>query len=149
MAFGVSVLVLYNGYKIIRTSLAGIMDEADIGLLQELVAVLNNSRRENWIDLHNFRVIKFGRMLHVDCHLTVPWYLNVKEAHKEIDELGAIIKNEFDSSMEIFVHTDGCMEFSCGICTKKDCTVRMQPFKQRIEWTLDIIVRNQKHGATI
>ena len=26
-------------------------------------------------------------LLHVDCHLTVPWYLNVLEAHAEIDAL--------------------------------------------------------------
>lgn len=75
-----SVIILVTGYKIIRTSVAGIMDESDRSLLSKMVDVLNKNRRENWIDLHNLRIIKYGSTLHMDCHLTVPWYLNVKEA---------------------------------------------------------------------
>ena len=55
--------------------------------LAKMVELLNKNRRENWVDLHNFRVIKYGSVLHLDCHLTVPWYLNVNEAHEEIGEL--------------------------------------------------------------
>jgi len=145
IALGMSVLIIYNGYKIIRTSLAGIMDEADMKLLNTVIKVLNDHRRENWIDLHNLRVIKYGALLHVDCHLTVPWYLNVHEAHKEIDELAALIKLKFGDAIELFVHTDGCMPFSCTICTKKDCTAREQPMKSRLEWTLQNIISNKKH----
>ncbi len=145
IALGMSIVVIYNGYKIIRTSLAGIMDEADIELLKDFIKILNEKRRENWIDLHNLRVIKYGSLLHVDCHFTVPWYLNVHEAHTEIDALAALIKNRFGDALELFVHTDGCMPFSCAICTKTDCHVRQQPFKKRLEWTLENIISDQKH----
>ena len=33
--------------------------------------------------LHNLRVIKYGSTLHIDCHLTLPWYLNISEAHRQ------------------------------------------------------------------
>lgn len=145
IALGMSVLIIYNGYRIIRSSLAGIMDEADMKLLNTVIKVLNEHRRENWIDLHNLRVIKYGALLHVDCHLTVPWYLNVHEAHKEIDELAALIKQEFGDAIELFVHTDGCMPFSCTVCTKTDCTAREQPMKSRLDWTLQNIISNKKH----
>lgn len=145
IALGMSVLIIFNGYKIIRSSLAGIMDEADIILLDKFIVVLNQNRRENWVDLHNLRVIKYGALLHVDCHLTVPWYLNVHEAHLEIDELATLIKKEFGDAMELFVHTDGCLPFSCTVCTKNNCTVRQQPMKERLEWTLQNIISNQKH----
>ena len=145
IALGMSVLVIYNGYKIIRTSLAGIMDEADMKLLKQLVIILNENKRANWIDLHNLRVIKYGPLLHIDCHLTVPWYLNIHEAHLEIDALSALIKKQFGDSLELFVHTDGCLPFSCTICTKSDCTVRQEPLKGRLEWTLQNIISNQKH----
>ncbi len=147
IALLMSIIVIYNGYKIIRSSLAGIMDEADIELLESFIKELNQNRRENWIDLHNLRVIKYGSLLHIDCHFTVPWYLNVHEAHVEIDELAALIKKRFGDAIELFVHTDGCMPFSCTICTKTDCTVRQQPFKKRLEWTLENIISNQKHQA--
>jgi cation diffusion facilitator family transporter len=76
-----SFIIIFTGYKIIRTSLAGIMDEADEELLQRVVKLLQNNRKENWVDLHNLRIIKYGGTLHLDCHMTVPWYLNVHEAH--------------------------------------------------------------------
>lgn len=144
IALGMSLLIIYNGYKIIRSSLAGIMDEADTQLLGRFIEVLNNNRKENWIDLHNLRVIKYGSLLHIDCHLTVPWYLNIHEAHKEIDRLSDLIRQEFGDSIEFFVHTDGCLPFSCSICSK-DCRERQKPFEKRVEWNLSNIISDKKH----
>jgi cation diffusion facilitator family transporter len=138
-------IILYTGYQILRGSIAGIMDEADMQLLQDMVGYINVHRRENWIDLHNLRVIKYGGLLHVDCHLTVPWYLNIAEAHTEIDALTTLIRSRFGESMEFFVHTDPCLEQSCHICTKSDCNVRQHPFTERVEWTLKNVVPNKKH----
>jgi cation diffusion facilitator family transporter len=140
-----ALFILYTAYKIIRRSVAGIMDEADVKLLTRMVQVLNANRRENWVDLHNLRVIKYGTVLHVDCHLTVPWYLNVHEAHKEIDALAELIRKEFGESLELFVHSDGCLPFSCRICSKTDCPERKNKFEQQIKWTLENISRNKKH----
>jgi len=140
-----ALYIIYTGYKILRTSIAGIMDEADVKLLSLLVEVLNTNRRENWVDLHNLRVIKYGTVLHVDCHLTVPWFLNVHEAHKEVDALGILIKKEFGESLELFVHSDGCLPFQCKICNKTDCQERKNNFEQRINWTLENISQNKKH----
>lgn len=137
--------IVYTGYHIVRGSVAGIMDEADTKLLSKMVALLNENRKENWVDLHNLRVIKYGSVLHVDCHLTVPWYLNVNEAHKEIDILGALIRKEFGESLELFVHSDGCLPFQCKICNKTGCAVRQHPFEKRIDWSLENISQNKKH----
>jgi cation diffusion facilitator family transporter len=139
-------IIMHTGYQILRHSLAGIMDEADKELLQKMLAVLNANRRVNWIDLHNLRVIKYGGQYHIDCHLTVPWYLNVIEAHKEVEELGRLIKKEFGTVFELFVHTDPCLDFSCPICTNKDCQVRQQSFKKQVEWTLENVLKDKKHS---
>ena len=139
------VIIIYTGYRILRGSIAGIMDEADEELLQKMVRVFNANRKENWIDVHNLRVIKYGSILHVDCHLTVPWYLNVNEAHSEIEALGTLIKKEFGESIELFVHSDGCLYIQCPICIKSDCPVRHHPFEKRIEWTLGNILSDKKH----
>jgi cation diffusion facilitator family transporter len=140
-------IILYTGYHILRKSIAGIMDEADMQLLQDMISYINAHRRENWIDLHNLRVIKYGGLLHVDCHLTVPWYLNVVEAHREVDALTSIIKTKFGESMEFFVHTDPCTDFACRICTKEACPVRKYPFEERLDWTLANVVANQRHRS--
>jgi cation diffusion facilitator family transporter len=140
------VLIMITGYRILRKSIAGIMDEADSDLLGRMVTLLNKNRQVNWIDLHNLRVIKYGSVLHLDCHLTVPWYLNVHEAHREIDELAELVRKEFGESLELFVHSDGCLPFSCRICKKTDCRERLNNFEQEITWTLDNISTNKKHG---
>jgi cation diffusion facilitator family transporter len=137
--------IIYNGYKIIRESLAGIMDEQDMQLLQDIVNFLNKNRRVNWIDLHNFRIIKYGSHLHIDCHLTVPWYLNVHEAQGEIDTLMNLITKEYGSAIEFFVHTDGCLAFSCRLCNKFSCPVRQHQFEHKVEWTLENLLTNQMH----
>jgi cation diffusion facilitator family transporter len=143
-AFG--LYIIFTGYRILRASLAGIMDEADMILLEKMVGVLHNNRRENWVDLHNLRVIKYGNVLHLDCHLTVPWYLNVHQAHAEIDALGELIRRNFGESLELFVHSDGCLYFQCHICRKSDCPVRQHALKETVDWTLDNALQNEKHG---
>ena len=138
-------IIIFTGYRILRTSLAGIMDETDIALLKKIVEALNKNRRANWIDLHNLRVIKYGDKLHIDCHLTVPWYLNQHESHFEIDEFIKFTREHFGRSIEFFIHSDGCLEFSCRICDKQDCTVRQHNLVEKVEWTVENISRNKKH----
>ena len=145
VAFIFAFIIIISGYKILRTSIAGIMDEADDELLEKMVGYCNENRRENWVDLHNLRFIKYGGTLHLDCHLTIPWYFNINEGHKEVDELEKIVKNNFGDSVELMVHTDGCLDFSCKICDKKDCAVRKHDFQQKIEWTIENVSIDCKH----
>jgi cation diffusion facilitator family transporter len=141
-------IIIVTGYKILRSSIAGIMDESDTALLEKIVDKLNQNRRPNWIDLHNLRVIKYGNRLHIDCHLTVPWYLNLREAHKEIDDFTQVTRDAFGRSVEFFIHTDGCMEFQCRICDKFDCPVRAHTLEKKIVWTVENISRDKKHAIT-
>lgn len=145
VALAMSVFIINSGYHIVRRSLAGIMDEQDKLLLGKIVVFLNQKKRINWIDLHNLRVIKYGTRLHIDCHLTVPWYLNVHEAHVEIDGLITLIQEEFGDAIEFFVHTDGCLPFSCNLCEKTSCPVRQHQFKHRVEWNVENLLTNKKH----
>jgi len=140
-------LIMVEGYKIIRQTVAGIMDEADMGLLQQLIKVLNANKRDTWTDLHNLRIIKYGSVMHLDCHLTVPWYFNVNQAHAEVEILEALIGQHFPQSLEMFVHTDGCVPpAACRICALLECPERQHTFEERLEWTFDNITFNKRHG---
>ena len=139
-------IIIYTGYKIVRQSIAGIMDEADTELLSRMIELINENRRENWIDMHNLRVIKYGGQLHVDAHITVPWYLNVHEAHLEIDAIGGLIRKQFGDSLELFVHSDGCLYYQCNICSKKNCPVRHADFEKQMDWNMNNVLSNKKHS---
>lgn len=144
-----AVIIILQGAKIIRSSVAGIMDESDVELLESVVEWLEQSRTANWIDLHNLRIIKYGTVIHMDAHLTVPWYFNVHQAHDEVELLHKTVKEKFGDSVELFAHTDGCLDFSCSVCTVQNCIERKGPFIRQIKWTVNNISTNKKHTADI
>lgn len=139
------VMIIYSGTKILKKSVAGIMDEADFALLDKVVYHLNDKRRDNWIDIHNLRIIKFGEKIHIDCHTTVPWYFNANEVHDELKLVEENIKDIIPNNLETFIHADPCHPKSCKSCNKQDCKVRQFTFEQKIEWTLENVMKNEKH----
>jgi cation diffusion facilitator family transporter len=145
VALLLSLLLLKTGYGIIRKSLTGIMDEADEAVLAELVKTLQAHRNPCWIDLHNLRIIRYGSVYHVDCHLTVPWYFNVHQAHEEVEHLNAKVLEHFGTSVEMFVHTDGCLPSSCAVCSLHSCPERKQTHSDTVVWNVHNITANRKH----
>lgn len=139
-------IIIYTGVKIIRSSIAGIMDEADEDLIERFVDEVNRHRKSSWVDLHKVRFIKYGNHMHLDCHLTLPWYLTLRDAHKELDAFEKILFSKFGNNFEMFVHTDDCLPESCEICPLKACVHRERRFVDRVEWTKDIIILDKKHS---
>ncbi len=139
------VIIIVTGSKVIKEAMAGIMDEVDYDLVKEIVAVLHTQRNENCIDIHNLRVIKYGMALHIDCHITVPWYFDTRQAHEQVDKLEALLASNTEKPIEFFIHVDPCTPNSCKVCVKKECPVRQSPFVKKIIWNTSNIMRNQKH----
>jgi cation diffusion facilitator family transporter len=142
------IIILLTGLRIVRRSVAGMMDEADMNLLENLVDYLNRVRRAQWVDIHNLRIIKFGSVIHIDCHLTLPWYFTVREAHMEVSELEDLVRIKYGKKVELFVHTDGCLPTACHLCEKLDCAERRVPFSHRVVWKLDNVLANERHEDT-
>ena len=143
------LLIIYMGIKLARKSIAGIMDEADEAIIQSIVDNICAQRKPEWIDVHNLRVIQFGNKLHVDCHVTLPWYYTLEAAHNEIEKIAAIINQQHGQRVEFFIHGDSCVPSSCQICMMEDCKVRQHPFKKKIEWNAAILRHNKKHGSEL
>ena len=141
-------LIATTGGQIIRKAIAGIMDETDDFLLEEILEHINENRQDDWIDIHNLRVIKYGSALHIDCHLTLPWYWNLQKSHDEVHAFEEMLKMGTEKELEIFIHSDPCLPKSCQLCLKKDCKMRQFDFQQKIEWTLDNVLLNKKHEVS-
>lgn len=138
-------IIIYTGYRLVRKSLAGLMDEADTTILNDVVQVLNDNRDPNWIDIHNLRIQQYGSSFHIDCHITLPWYHDLKTSHDELKKMEDLIMAKFHHKVELFIHPDPCLPFSCSLCQITNCTVRQNPFQQRVEWTLENVMLNAKH----
>jgi len=146
VAIVIAIIILVTGYKLVRRSLSGIMDEADMQLLNDVIAYLQTNRHAQWIDLHNLRVMQYGDVMHLDAHMTLPWYYTVKDADAEIHVLEEMIKQHFDNKVEVFVHIDACQPYQCKLCAVKDCPHRQSPFIAQHEWNRENVWYDSKHG---
>ena len=137
--------ISYTGYRLIRRSLVGIMDETAIDIINPIIAHLNAQRHADWIDIHNLRVIQYGSTLHIDCHITMPWYYTLEQTHEQIDTVAQIINDFYAYPVEVFIHPDPCIPQCCRLCEVANCPQRTQPFEKRVEWVLVNVIENRKH----
>lgn len=140
------IIIIVTGYKLFRESISGIMDEADSRLIAEFVKEINKHRKEDWIDIHNLRIIKYGSSLHVDCHLTLPWYYSTEESHDKMKEFEDLVKNISSRPVELFIHVDPCKPISCKICQKENCPQRTTTLEKYVEWTPENVTTNINHS---
>ena len=140
-----AIIIIYTGYKIIRKAVSGMMDEIDTQIVDEIVTVLNAHRLNQWIDIHNMRVIDYAGFYHIDCHLTVPYYININEGHIILDSLTDMLKDHFQNKVEFFVHIDGCIPTQCSLCSINPCDKRSAAFTKHLVWTEENILSNEKH----
>jgi cation diffusion facilitator family transporter len=141
-----SGIIIVTGYKLVRRSMSGIMDEADAKLLSDVIGYLQQNRKAEWVDLHNLRVVQYGDVLHIDAHMTLPWYYSVKEADAQIHVLEDMIKQHFENKVEVFIHIDACQPYQCKLCALSNCAERKAPFIQQQEWKLENVWYDSKHG---
>lgn len=146
-AIGFALYIMIMSLRILRRSVAGIMDEADMELSAQVIAHLQTARRPQWVDLHNFRTIKYGRVLHIDCHVTLPWYYTLEEAHAEIAAIERIVNERNGQEVEFFIHMDPCVPASCAVCSLDGCPQRKNAFHHRVEWGPASVMSNAKHKA--
>ncbi len=139
------VYIIYSGYKLIRTSVGGLMDESDEKVIHKIVEVLQANRNDAWIDVHNLRAQQYGPDLHIDCHVTLPYYYDLAVVHQEISDIDKLVNSNESRKIEFFIHADPCLPECCHYCKVKNCPVRKEAFTGEIEWTLQNTRLNQKH----
>ena len=148
ISIAAGLFIFYQGYLLLRKSISGLMDETDLPLLNEIIEKLKAERRDEWIDVHNLRVQRYGADVHVDCHLTLPYYLQLNQVHDQISFLDSAA-TKAQTNAEFFIHTDPCIPSCCQYCRVKNCAVRQYPKTLDINWTIENMVKNQKHKLTI
>lgn len=139
------LIIIYTGFNILKETVANLMDAADFGIVKEISAILWKNKTDNWVEIHNMRMVKYGDIHHIDCDLVLPWYITVKQAHDESDKLKEVIQKAYPDPVDFTVHMDACFENLCHQCHKKDCTHRVVPHTDEDEWTVENIT--SKHSV--
>jgi cation diffusion facilitator family transporter len=142
-------IIIRTGYKVIRRSVSGIMDETDMPRLMNVINLLQNNRQPNWVDIHHLRVLNHSGKMHVDAHLTIPAYLTISQADTEIKKLDNVIKTHYGNEVEIFVQVEGCAPRLCSCCGMEKCPIRAHEFVGIQEWTLQNMWKEVRHGDAL
>jgi len=137
--------IVFNGYKLTRKSVGGLMDESNIELVKDIVKILQENREDSWIDIHNLRAQQYGADLHVDCHVTLPYYFDLNTVHQEISNIDKLINVVGSYETELFIHADPCLPACCNYCKMPNCGVRQEEFRAEITWNMENVTKNQKH----
>ena len=146
LAVLLAVHIMMSGYKLTKESIDRLLDKADFDTIQNVVNSLNKNRKPNWIDIHNLRMQRFGNIIHIDCHLTLPFYYALDQVHNEIKNLEVDINKDFNQEVEFFVHTDPCNEeFPCKLCNVEECEFRKHEHMQTVNWDIKNLMTNKKH----
>ncbi|MBF0697336.1 cation diffusion facilitator family transporter [Actinomyces bowdenii] len=106
VALGAGLNIMWTGFKLIRESVAGLMDAAPSAeALRTVEEVLERRRRPGVIDFHAVRLREAGARRFMDLHVLVPAAWSVKQGHdfteEIIDELVAA-----DASLRISAHLE-------------------------------------------
>lgn len=122
----VAVGILVTGFKLVRQAFLGLMDTSEPGLLEEIVQVLAQHRKDTWIDIHRLRARRAGSRVLLDFHLILPRDFTLAEVHREVKELEGIFNAHFDGQTDILIHTDPCEDPVCPICGHDPCQHRQE-----------------------
>lgn len=132
-AIGVALNIIYTGYKLVRESIGGLMNESNQAVTDKLVNVLIKNKKSYWIDIHELRYWSSGDRIFLDFHLILPYYFTIEQSHKEENEIEKIIMGEFEGS-QIKIHFDYCVPELCRFCSFENCSVRSSSFSKSFEW---------------
>ncbi len=122
-AIAVAINILFTGYRLIRESIGGLMNETDPELLNKIVSEISKLKQNYWIDLHELRFWRSGDKIYVDFHLILPHYFTIQKSHTEENEIEEKMHKAFPN-MQIKIHFDYCIPELCAYCSYKECTVR-------------------------
>ncbi len=131
----VGLNILVSGGKLVRQSIAALMDASDPDLLKEISTLLAKHRKDIWIDVHQLRAWRSGNLVHIDFHLILPRDLTLDHAHSEGKEVEKIMKDHFGGAASVLIHMDPCIDPDCPICRRHLCDSRQEDLKKRTAWT--------------
>ena len=103
----VALNILWSGWRLVRESIGGLMDEAVPAPDLERIRAAISSAAVGAIEAHDLRTRQAGRITFIDFHLVVAGTMSVSEAHQICDGLEQALRSEVaDAQITIHVEPD-------------------------------------------
>jgi len=139
IAILIALNILLTGYKLIRESIGGLMNEVKPEMLNQLSNKLVSIKKDYWIDIHELRFWQSGDKVFIDFHLILPYYFNIKQSHEEESFIESELQKDF-AQADLKVHLDYCIPQLCSFCNYAKCEVRSAEKSKSFEWNVNKLI---------
>lgn len=133
IAIFVALNILFTGFKLVRESVGGLMNEVDSDTMEIISSKILEIRKPEWIDIHELRFWKSANNTFIDFHMVLPFYFTIKEAHKS-DELVLAEMKQILPGTQVKIHMDYCDYHLCKFCEYNDCKKRKEEIIKKDVW---------------
>lgn len=105
LAAFVAVNILWSGWKIVKNSLSGLLDEAVPDQLLSEIEQIIASQSGGAMQSHDLRTRQAGAAIFIEFHLVVPGETTVFEAHEICDRIELALKRAIDQA-QVTIHVE-------------------------------------------
>lgn len=106
VAILVALNILVSGYRLMRRSVAGLMDEGSPATEAAVVAALERAARPLGVTWHGLRHRESGRTTWVELHLLFPRGTPIETAHARATEIERAIAQSLTMPAEVITHLE-------------------------------------------
>jgi cation diffusion facilitator family transporter len=100
-----AVNIIFSGWRLLRDSVGGLMDEAVPPATMERIRRIVAEQASGAIEAHDLRSRHAGRHTFLEFHLVVPGDMRVSESHEICDRIEAALKAELEDAI-ITIHVE-------------------------------------------
>jgi cation diffusion facilitator family transporter len=105
LAASVAIYILWSGWRLIRDSVGGLMDEAVSPETLDQIQATIAASADGAIEAHDVRTRHAGRRIFIEFHLIVPGSMQVSQAHEICDSIELALQAEISGST-VVIHVE-------------------------------------------
>jgi cation diffusion facilitator family transporter len=105
LAAAVALNILWQGWRLVRVSIVGLMDEALPADTLARIRTIIKANADGALEAHDLRTRAAGRMTFIEFHLVVPGTMPVSESHDICDRIERALRAEV-SDATITIHVE-------------------------------------------
>ncbi|MFH1369006.1 MAG: cation diffusion facilitator family transporter [Elusimicrobiota bacterium] len=115
VAILIALFILKESYEMLMRSFHPLMDaqlsEDELGKVKGIIA----EHSDIFVDFHELRTRRSGKMKHIDLHMTIPYKMTIQDFHRISDHIENDIENIIKHT-KVLVHGEPC-DAQCLGCT--------------------------------
>ena len=98
--------ILLSGTGLVKTSFAGLMDQADPQIQKKLIHILNRESEKYGLTYHRLRHRNLGDAHWVDVHLVFPADLSLAQAHIQATHIEQVVQGSLEPRAYVTTHLE-------------------------------------------